>query len=102
MKNLKAISIIIPFILSACVSNPPQHPTLVSIIWHKSQSQVIRLHDGKTILLNGRYQMINGVCHVWAPDPPISIINGKRTYELNQWGTLGHEVKHCFDGRFHD
>lgn len=41
------------------------------------------------------------VCHVFAPDPPMKIINGKKTYENGQWGTLGHEVKHCFDGAFH-
>lgn len=42
------------------------------------------------------------VCHVFAPDPPVQIEDGKRTYRDGQWGTLGHEVKHCFDKQFHD
>jgi len=45
----------------------------------------------------------DGVCYVVAPDPAVRIMaNGRRWYEFNQRAALGHEVKHCFDGRFHD
>ena len=40
-------------------------------------------------------------CHVFAPDPPMKEVAGKKFYRNDQWSVLGHEVKHCFDGAFH-
>jgi hypothetical protein len=53
--------------------------------------------------IGGCYYRAGEVCHVVAPDPAIRQgASGRRWYEPDQWAALGHEVKHCFDGRFHD
>jgi hypothetical protein len=53
--------------------------------------------------IGGCYYRAGEVCTVVAPDPAIrTAANGKRWYDFNQWAALGHEVKHCFDGYFHD
>ena len=53
--------------------------------------------------IGGCYFRAGDVCYVVAPDPAVrTAANGRRWYEYNQWAALGHEVKHCFDGRFHD
>jgi hypothetical protein len=75
----------------------------VRIVWHKTEKAwavVVRQYGAKLHNVwhsNGTYVVMNGVCHVYAPDPPLK--NGE--YVNGQWGTLGHEVKHCFDGQFH-
>ena len=50
----------------------------------------------------GCYQKFGDTCVVVAPDPAVEVVGGKRVYRHGQWGALGHEVKHCFDGYFHD
>ena len=75
----------------------------IKIVWHKTDQawkdavklRGIRLE--KALEINGFYFLENGICHVYAPDPPMQ---GDK-YSVGQWGTLGHEVKHCFDGLFH-
>lgn len=53
--------------------------------------------------IGGCYFRDGALCTVVAPDPAVRIAaNGKRWYEWAQWSALGHEVKHCFDGNFHD
>lgn len=67
----------------------------VTIVWHKTDKAWLHfshqypwLRDaGKTA---GFYKILDGVCHVWAPDDPL------------RFNVFGHEVKHCFDGLFHD
>jgi hypothetical protein len=73
----------------------------VSIVWHKTDKAwaVLANERGEkpSLTARGAYFMRNGVCHVFAPDPPMD--EGK--YVFSQWSTLGHEIKHCFDGAFH-
>ena len=92
--------LILLMLLAGCASNPipPQGGIPVSIMWHKTTLPLLIREGNRYHTLNGRFQMINGVCHVWAPDPPVA----NRAYTMGQWGTLGHEIKHCFDGLFHD
>lgn len=90
-------------LLSGCASVPKNG---ITIVWHKLERSgyVFEAQVGNGIMerVNGYSRIVNGVCHVWAPDPPMIVKNGKPTFDYGQWGTLGHEVKHCFDGRFHD
>jgi len=79
----------------------------VKIKWHRGEDafkQAKKLGLNVTVdqikMLGFKY-FDGEVCHVFAPDPPMKTINGKLDYENGQWGTLGHEVKHCFDGSFH-
>jgi hypothetical protein len=68
----------------------------VRIVWHRIDGvRHVPVRKGlghpEWKAVNGYARMINGVCHVH-----------DRKYMAGQWGTLGHEVKHCFDGGFHD
>lgn len=79
----------------------------IRIVWHKLEGNTYRfetsgvgIKEGSEV--RGFSRMVDGVCHVWASDPQVEIVDGKRTFKHGQWATLGHEVKHCFDGKFHD
>lgn len=53
--------------------------------------------------IRGCHVKLGRVCYVIAPDPDLTRdALGRRTYARDQWSTLGHEVKHCYDGLFHD
>jgi hypothetical protein len=74
----------------------------VKVKWHRIPDEPTtrfdkRIGHSKETKVNGFARMVDGVCHVFAPDPPM--VEGK--YVFGQWGTLGHEIKHCFDGSFH-
>ena len=77
-------------------------PREMRIVWHRTDTawaDEVREFGGKINTdTTAFYRVINGVCHVWAPDPPLE--PGRR-YRANQWASLGHEIKHCFDGAFH-
>lgn len=74
----------------------------VKIKWHKNPevwrevSKHVKITQQDFWGLRGYYFRDGDVCHVFAPDPPI-----KGEYKYDQWAVLGHEVKHCFDGKFH-
>lgn len=42
--------------------------------------------------VNGCYKLVDNVCHVYT-----SAKNGR-----DEMRVLGHEVRHCFDGYYHD
>ena len=75
----------------------------VQIMWHKTTNPAVdcaNVHGKVSSDTSGCYVWRQTVCHVYAPDPPIPIQNAAGYHRL-QWSTLGHEIKHCFDGNFH-
>lgn len=97
-------SAILLLILAGCAAQPVNDERAVPVVWHRvnSEAEILvickeRGTVGYARSLNGCYRRENGVCHIYAPDPPMK--DGQ--YVKGQWGTLGHEIKHCFDGRFH-
>ena len=91
-------------LLSGCATTGEQG---MRIVWHKLEGGTTYFPQGTIGVIaakkvGGYTRFIDGACHVWAPDPPITVKDGKRTFDYGQWGTLGHEVKHCFSGKFHD
>lgn len=56
-----------------------------SIVWHKGDVLALCKTDNPRV--QGCFWRGSGVCHVAAPDWDFE--------------TLGHEVKHCFDGTWH-
>jgi hypothetical protein len=97
---------LIILLLAGCASGPTTVHDLetkgpVSIVWHKTYKawavQAKEMGEKVNLNVTGTHFVKNGVCHVFAPDPPM--VEGK--YVFGQWGTLGHEIKHCFDGSFH-
>ena len=68
------------------------------VVWHKLESQS-KIADAclsnpvkspYVFTVAGCYKFKDGVCHIYTQD-------GKEHME-----ELGHELKHCFDGHFHD
>jgi hypothetical protein len=85
--------------LTGCAVPVPRFETAVGLVqWHKVKD----LQDMRVICDDVRFKMPgitygcykmdseNKVCHIYAMD------------NERYFGTLGHELKHCFDGRFHD
>lgn len=74
----------------------------IQVVWNRvSEKEIVRRHveiyglGGKNYARNlfyttGFYFYAGGICHIVVPVD--------RSYEK----TLGHEFKHCVDGRFHD
>jgi hypothetical protein len=93
---------LIILLLAGCASGPTTVLAPVSIVWHRTNRPdidcelVAKRETGKSH--TGCAVKRGDICHVFAPDPPM--VEGK--YVFGQWGTLGHEIKHCFDGKFHN
>lgn len=88
-------------ILTGCAA-PVADTGAVSVVWHKVEpghvwADCIRL-EGRDCpaTTKGFTIMRNGVCHVYVVDKPDGISGDDSDY-----GTLGHELKHCVDGKFH-
>ena len=88
---------------------PAAGEEVVAIVWHEVEPKYSDLTcamvarkanrptDGYTYGCQvDRGGLFSRVCHIWAPDVQRGDNNGSRIK------TLGHEVKHCFDGSFHD
>jgi hypothetical protein len=68
------------------------------VYWHKldSQDEIVEAclppHTRGSIVFNirGCYVFNDNVCHIYAQD------------DINSMKYLGHELKHCFDGHFHN
>lgn len=92
-------------ILSGCASTQSTDG-VVKIKWHRTDNawrEAAKLGLNVNLwTINGFVYRVGDVCHVYAPDPAMKKVGGRIEYENGQWGTLGHEVKHCFDGKFHD
>jgi hypothetical protein len=93
---------LILLLLSGCATTD-----YVKVQWHRIPNEPTyrfdkRLGHSSATKANGFSRNVDGVCHIWAPDPPVTVVDGKRVFKQGQWGTLGHELKHCFDGAFHD
>ena len=92
---------ILACLLTGCASAPTDG---VRVIWHRMDSETMTMTSGDRRAFNvkGFAKKVDGVCHVWAPDSPVTVVNGKRVIDEARMATLGHEIKHCFDGSFHD
>ena len=68
------------------------------VVWHKYNSEQINAAASEFIghnqnasgNLRGFYRMEKNVCHIYTSDTPEDLI------------VLGHEFKHCVDGKWHD
>ena len=93
--------------LGACSTTPPVPPDAtvsgpVPIVWIRTDQAwhaVVQRHGGRiNVNTLAFYTWHDGICYVYAPDPPLG---PGRAYRAGQWASLGHEVKHCFDGNYH-
>ena len=98
---MKLAAICTALALSACATTTPQS---VSVRWVRVALEDVhnvcaKQHGAGAIVL-GHYRGCStwnrdaGVCTIWAPDFP-----EQKQREL--MATLGHELKHCFDGAWH-
>lgn len=96
--KMRFIILLISVMIVGC-SGPKYNFTTSSgvVQWHKGsladiQKQYVggQLRGTDIFLIRGCYKMIEDVCHIYVQD-------GEENFAY-----LGHELKHCFDGRFHD
>lgn len=92
-------------LLTGCSTVPVDG--VIPIKWHKTDKAWLEASKFMPVTRSDMFSMQGGsfwdgkVCHVFAPDPKMKEVAGKKFYTENQWAILGHEVKHCFDGAFH-
>ncbi len=84
----RATLAIIALLLGACATGPA--PDIVKVKWVK----VDNIDKQCGIHNNGCFDMRADVCHVYTRAP-------KSPYDTDTHRTLGHEVRHCFEGFFH-
>lgn len=94
-KLLLALSVVL---LSGCASTPRAPQKDFTVVWHRTSSTTVAdafcqpsKRSGRPSfkpLLGCQYWTVGNVCHVVS-------------YELDM-ETLGHELRHCFDGQFHN
>ena len=78
----------------------------VRIVWHKTNQawkacRKFYPNERKCMEATGVFVVLDGVCHVYAPDPVFNPALAGGGSHASYWWILGHEVKHCFDGFFH-
>jgi hypothetical protein len=104
---VKLIFAVVLVLLPACVASPPApDPAGVAVVWNRTE-EPHRMCES----LSGRKQFFHilgcsqwaepGVqgrprtCSIYAPEP-------RSERDLERFATLGHELKHCLDGNWHD
>jgi hypothetical protein len=99
IRGMKTLAVAALIVLSGCVSVPDR----VAIEWKRGTPEEIdracrKTHGAHAIVL-GHYRGCSvfnrdaKVCTVWAADFTL--------LEREKMATLGHELKHCFDGQWH-
>lgn len=84
----KALSIFALIFLTACTSMPSERTISWTIVDTREELQIIC--NTKSLNVVGCYRDGGVVCRVY------TLKNDPEEHD-----TLGHEVKHCFQGRFH-
>jgi hypothetical protein len=103
---MKRVLALVLAALPACVSTPPAPETGVAVVWNRVEEphQVCESLSGRKhffhILGCSQWSEPNAqggprICSIHAPEP-------RNERDLERFATLGHELKHCFDGNWHD
>lgn len=99
---MKLISLFIfAFVLAGCASVVPEYngePVKKTIVWHKAKDmhEVFRICDSKYNIVKSK---VNPSGCFWTEGSECHLVSIDSYPYLK---TLGHEVKHCFDGLWHD
>jgi hypothetical protein len=103
---MRLFLVIVLALLPGCVAAPPGSDSGVAVVWNRVE-EPHRLCES----LSGRKHFFHilgcsqwaepnsqggpRLCSIYAPEP-------RNERDLERFATLGHELKHCFDGNWHD
>lgn len=98
MRLITLLSLLSSLLLAGCMTTQFPKGSSGMVYWHKLETQddIIKAclpdrYKGPLLFnIRGCYKIEDKVCHIYTQD-------GKENM-----GYLGHELKHCFDGHFHD
>lgn len=101
---MKLLVAVVLAVLPACVSTPPEPG--VAVVWNRVDEphRVCESLSGRKHFFHilGCSQWSEPaaqggprVCSIYAPEP-------RHERDVERFATLGHELKHCFDGNWHD
>jgi hypothetical protein len=93
-------------LLPACSSAPSKPESGVAVVWNRVEEphRVCESLSGRKNFFNilgcshWSAPKVEGgprVCSIYAPEP-------RNERDLQRFATLGHELKHCLDGNWHD
>lgn len=90
-------NIALGLLLGGCTSLDTTHAMLVT--WHKVDNahEVCQRLSGRVMFfkhIKGCARWSASECAIYAPD-------FQQEHERDKMATLGHELKHCFDGKWH-
>lgn len=99
--KLAAILLILVLFAAGCSINPNvgTDQQTMQVVWHRVNNvhSLCQRLTGRQVLfgkVRGCAIWNKQVCHIYAPD-------FKNIEERERMATLGHELKHCFDGQWH-
>lgn len=85
-------------LLAGCAGQPATGQLVEWIKVPPEQIHKVCMGKSSAVLTYYRYDACSmregGICRIYAPD--------FKAYEMAMEARLGHELKHCFDGRFHN
>jgi hypothetical protein len=101
---MKLIFAVVLALLPACVSKPDSDK--VAVVWNRTEEphRVCESLSGRKNFFHilGCSQWSEPaapggprICSIYAPEP-------RNERDLQRFATLGHELKHCLDGNWHD
>jgi hypothetical protein len=103
---MKPILAVVLALLPACASPPPAPDAGVAVVWNRVD-EPHRVCES----LSGRKHFFHIMgCSQWSQPPPqggpricsIYAPEPRSERDLERFATLGHELKHCFDGNWLD
>lgn len=93
----KLMTVFAAVMLAGCGTiPPPSKGESLLVVWHPlplAERNIACVHAAAFSI--GCYRMIDGVCHIFTPVPTSDS-------DYNTHETMGHELRHCFAGDFHD
>lgn len=104
---MRYLIILMMFSLVGCAAPARDSIGYIKVKWHRTSDVWKEVAKYRNVDIKdstravGAYFWDGEICHIFAPD--VKTVRGKdgETYSRFDLDTLGHELKHCLDGKWH-
>ena len=105
---MKIIPVLLCLSLIGCAAPARDSIGYIKVKWHRTNDVWREVAKYRNVDLKdstkavGAYFWDGEICHIFAPDVKLMRDkDGKESYSRFDLDTLGHELKHCLDGKWH-